>query len=99
MRHEQDHIDIDEVQVAADAPEEHSFPRECLDKCLQELSPETRNLLLDYFSEAKAAKIALRESIASSLRTSRTGLRMRVMRAKQSLKTCIERCMDLEAVT
>lgn len=99
LRKQRPHLDIAEVQIAAEAPEEQSFPRECLDKCLQELPPESRNLLLDYFSESKLAKIELHQRISQSLRTTQTALRMRVMRAKQNLKSCIEQCMSLEAVT
>ena len=99
LRKQRSHVDIEQVQVIADAPEEPSFPRECLDRCLQQLSPENQNLLLDYFSEAKLAKIHLRQRISQGLETTQTALRMRVMRAKQKLKTCIEQCMSLEAVT
>src|SRR5437870_9513374 len=59
LRKERPHVDIDEVTVAARAPEEPSFSRECLDKCLAELSAENRSLVLDYFSEARQAKIEL----------------------------------------
>jgi RNA polymerase sigma factor (sigma-70 family) len=99
LRKQRPQVDIDEVQIAANAPEEQSFPRECLDRCLQELSPESRNLLLDYFSESKLAKIELHQRISQSLKMTQTALRMRVMRAKQKLKICIEQCMSLEAVT
>lgn len=99
LRKQRTHLDIDEVQIVAKAPEELSFPRECLDRCLQELSPESRNLLLDYFSEAKLAKIELHRRISQSLKMTQTALRMRVMRTKQKLKICVEQCMNLEAVT
>lgn len=87
------HLDIDEVQIAAEAPAEPSFSRECLDKCLEELSPDNRNLLLDYFSEAKLAKIELHRRISESLKTTQTGLRMRIMRQKHKLKSCVQECM------
>jgi len=93
LRKERPHLDIDEVTVAAKAPEEPSFSRECLDKCLEKLSPESRNLLLDYFSEAKLAKIQLHRRISETLQTTQTALRMRVMRTKQKLKVCVQECM------
>ena len=93
LRKERPHLDIDEVTVAAKAPEEPSFSRECLDKCLEKLSPDSRNLLLDYFSEAKMAKIELHRRISESLRLTQTALRMKVMRAKLKLKICVEECM------
>lgn len=94
LRKQRIHLDIDEVTIAAKAPEEQSLSSECLDKCLAELSPETRKLLLDYFSEAKLAKIELHRRISESIKTTQTALRMRVMRGKQKLKICVEECMS-----
>jgi DNA-directed RNA polymerase specialized sigma24 family protein len=93
LRKERPHLDIDEVTVAAKAPEEPSFSRECLDTCLEKLSPDSQNLLLDYFSEAKTAKIKLHRRISESLKLTQTALRMKVMRAKVKLKICVEECM------
>lgn len=96
LRKERPQVDIDEVTLAAPAPveQEHSFSRECLDKCLAELSAENRELVLDYFSEARQAKIELHQRISASLKTTQTGLRMRVMRIKQKLKSCVRECMS-----
>ena len=93
LRKERPHVDIDEVTIAAKRPEEQSFSGECLDKCLNKLSSENRNLLLDYFSEAKLAKIQLHRRISESLKTTQTALRMRVMRIKQKLSVCVRECM------
>ena len=93
LRKERTHLDIDEVTVAAPEPAEPSFSNECLDRCLEKLSPESRNLLLDYFSEAKLAKIELHRRISESLAMTQTALRMRVMRIKQKLKICVQECM------
>ncbi|HEX8845656.1 MAG TPA: hypothetical protein VF791_13475 [Pyrinomonadaceae bacterium] len=94
LRKERHHLDIDEVTVAAKAPEERSFSRECLDKCLAELSAESRNLILEYFSEVKLAKIELHRRLSQRLAMSQTALRMRVMRIKQKLKICVQECMS-----
>jgi DNA-directed RNA polymerase specialized sigma24 family protein len=94
LRKERNHLDIDEVTIAADAPAEQSFSGECLDKCLAELSPESRNLILDYFSEVKLAKIELHRRISEKLEMTQTALRMRVMRIKQKLKICVQECMS-----
>ncbi len=94
LRKERNHLDVDEVIVAAKSPEEPGFSRECLDKCLAELSPESRNLILEYFSEIKLAKIELHRRLAESLEMTQTALRMRVMRIKQRLKICVQECMS-----
>jgi DNA-directed RNA polymerase specialized sigma24 family protein len=93
LRKERIHLDIADVAIAAKAPEEPSFSRECLDKCLERLSPESKSLLLDYFSEARLAKVQLHRRISESLDMSQTALRMRIMRTKQKLKTCVQECM------
>ena len=94
LRKEREHLNIDDVTIAAKAPAEQSFSTECLDKCLAELSPESRNLILDYFSEVKLAKIELHRRISESLEMTQTALRMRVMRIKQKLKICVQECMS-----
>lgn len=93
LRRDRPHTEIDDVTLAAPEPEELSLSRECLDKCLAELPAESRNLILDYFSEVKLAKIELHRRIAESLAMTQTALRMRVMRIKQKLKLCTEECM------
>lgn len=92
LRKERIHLNVDEVVIAAKAPEERSFSRECLDKCLAELSLESRTLILDYFSEVKQAKIELHRRISEGLEMTQTALRMRVMRIKQKLKICVQEC-------
>jgi DNA-directed RNA polymerase specialized sigma24 family protein len=93
LRKEREHLNIDEISIAAEVPEEPSFSSECLDQCLDKLTPENRLLLLEYFSEAKLAKIELHRRISESLQTTQTALRMRVMRTKQKLKICVQECM------
>ena len=94
LRKQRPHVDIDEVTIAAKVPEEPSFSRECLDKCLEKLPPDSQDLLLDYFSEKQLQKIERHRKISESLKTTQTALRMRVMRTKQKLRICVEECMS-----
>jgi DNA-directed RNA polymerase specialized sigma24 family protein len=94
LRKERAHVDIEDVTVIAEEPAERSFSSDCLDQCLEKLLPETRSLLLDYFSEARLAKIKLHQRLSQSLEMSQTALRMRVMRSKQKLKICVQDCMN-----
>lgn len=93
LKKERDHIDVDGMSVAAPATSEPDFSAECLDRCLAQLPPESRGLILEYFSEAKHAKIELHRRISESFRVSQTALRMRVMRIKQKLANCVRECM------
>lgn len=91
LRKEKEFLNIDDVQVAVKEKEE-DFSNQCLDKCLQELTAENRTLILEYFSENKSAKISLREKISETLELSKTALRMKIVRIKQKLKSCLIEC-------
>jgi DNA-directed RNA polymerase specialized sigma24 family protein len=94
LRAEKNHVSIDEINVAAETPKaEPDFDNECLEKCLNELPAESRTLILDYFSEAKQAKIDLHKKISAGLETTQTALRMRIVRIKQKLRICMQECM------
>ena len=94
LRKVRNHLDIDEVDVAVSTPPQPSFSNDCLDKCLEKLPSDSRTLLLDYFSETRQKKIELHQRISENLKMTQTALRMRVMRSKQKLKTCVEECMS-----
>ncbi|MFL6285882.1 MAG: RNA polymerase sigma factor [Pyrinomonadaceae bacterium] len=98
LRKERDHLNVDELSIAAQAPEEPDLSAECLDRCLANLPDENRDLIIKYFSEVKLAKIELHRCISESFKVTQTALRMRVMRIKQKLKTCVRECMCSEGV-
>src|ERR1700755_3548344 len=64
LRKERNHLNVDEVHGVAHAPQEPAFPAECLDRCLAKLPDESSRLILEYFSEARTAKIELHRCIA-----------------------------------
>ena len=96
-RQTKDHVNIDDINVAAkpeeNEPDEPDSVANYLDKCLGELSAENRRLILDYFSEEKQAKIDLHKQLSEAFKTTQTALRMRVVRIKQSLRACMQECM------
>jgi RNA polymerase sigma factor (sigma-70 family) len=67
---------------------------ECLNSCLQRLSDERRNLILDYYAKEKQAKIDYRNELARKMGVSVETLRVRVHRIRGSLEKCIEHCLD-----
>jgi DNA-directed RNA polymerase specialized sigma24 family protein len=94
LRRERPTVDVDEVSLASPPPPpEPDCSAECLERCLAELPPESRDLILEYFSEAKLAKIELHRRISESFRVTQTALRMRVMRIKQKLTACVRECV------
>jgi RNA polymerase sigma factor (sigma-70 family) len=69
----------------------------CLDECLQKLSPENRELILQYYQERGQAKIDNRKEIAQKLDIRATNLRVKIHRIRTTLHSCILECMKREA--
>jgi RNA polymerase sigma factor (sigma-70 family) len=65
----------------------------CFDKCLAELSPDNRDLILDYFEGTGGAKIRSRQGIADRLGIPLNALRIRVHRIRKTLEDCIAECL------
>ena len=69
----------------------------CLEKCLDQLSPNSRRMIEQYYAEDKRAKIDLRKRIAAELGIGLSTLRLRALRIRDKLQTCIEQCLMSEA--
>lgn len=94
LRKEKDHLNIDELKIPEKPKEaETDFSGDCLDGCLNEFSKENKDLILEYFSETKQAKIDLHKQLCQALKLTQTALRMKIVRLKQKLKICLENCM------
>ena len=69
----------------------------CLDKCLAKLTPNSRRMIEQYYAADKRAKIDLRKRIAVELGIGLSTLRLRALRIRDKLQTCIEQCLVSEA--
>ena len=69
----------------------------CLDRCLAKLSPHAREIIQQYYAEDKQAKISLRKRIAAKFGMTGSNLRLRALRIRAKLQTCIEQCMEITA--
>ena len=67
---------------------------DCLDKCLQELSRDDRELILKYYEREKRAKIELRKELADARKMTLNTLRMKVHRINAKLEECIIACLN-----
>ena len=65
----------------------------CLDNCLAQLAPYSRQLIEHYYAANKQAKIDLRKVIAREMGIKASSLRLRALRIREKLQTCIERCL------
>jgi DNA-directed RNA polymerase specialized sigma24 family protein len=93
LRKEKEHLNVDDISIAAPVAVA-GFSNECLNKCLGQLPADKRSFILDYFSESKAAKVALRKEMSGSAGASIEAVRMQVVRIKRKLKICVEECMN-----
>jgi DNA-directed RNA polymerase specialized sigma24 family protein len=64
----------------------------CARECLHRLPGDQARLLLDYYKEERARKIANRRGIADELGVSPNTLRMRMRRIRVQLEECIGEC-------
>jgi len=65
----------------------------CLDTCLEKLAPYSRQLIERYYAADKKAKIDLRKLVARELGIKPGTLRLRALRIREKLQTCIESCL------
>ena len=65
---------------------------DCLRECLQELSSENRELILQYYNGEKRAKIDSRRKLAERLGVPIHTLRMRALRIRENLQRAVENC-------
>ena len=85
--------DLDAGGLAApEARDEDALP-ECLNHCLGELSPDGRDLILEYYGAEGRSRIDTRKRMATTLGISESALRNRAQRLRDHLERCITRCL------
>jgi len=77
----------------ADEPESESRV-ECLQKCLQQLSSNNRELIVQYYQGDKGEKIENRRKLGERLSVAINTLRMRAQRLRERLQGCVEECVN-----
>jgi DNA-directed RNA polymerase specialized sigma24 family protein len=70
----------------------------CLEKCLARLAPNSRKLIEGYYAADKRAKIDLRKLLAAEFGIGINTLRLRALRIREKLQTCIEQCLEMETL-
>jgi DNA-directed RNA polymerase specialized sigma24 family protein len=75
------------------AADESDLEYQCLDRCVEKLTPENRDLVLSYYQEEKHAKIEHRKNLAATLGIAANALRIRAHRIRASLQECVKQCV------
>ena len=65
----------------------------CLKNCLQTLSADNRDLILQYYQGEKSEKIQNRKKLLERLGIPVNTLRMRALRLRERLQGCVEECL------
>src|SRR5829696_3977770 len=65
----------------------------CLRNCLQTLSADSRDLILQYYQGEKSEKIRNRKKLMETLGIPVNTLRMRALRLRERLQGCVEECV------
>jgi len=70
---------------------------ECLRGCLQNLPADNRELIIQYYQGEKGAKIANRKRLTERFGVPVNALRMRALRLRERLQTCVQDCLERSA--
>src|SRR5689334_16004284 len=104
-RKEHTHVRLDEPRslepVARfgsrpDEPADEHLVRErrldCLERCLQKLKPDQRELIVEYYRDAARERIDRRRALATKLGISMNALAVRACRIRDTLEACVGAC-------
>lgn len=83
--------------VEAQEPDDSETRLECLSTCLQKLSERDRDMIAEYYRDEKGEKIERRRRLAERLGVPLNALRIRVLRVRDKLGSCIEGCLKKSA--
>lgn len=65
----------------------------CLEQCLEQLPPRSRELIREFYREERQAKILHRKRLAERLGMTPNALRIQAYRIRQSLLECVRQCL------
>lgn len=71
----------------------HEGKLKCLADCLQELTPENKQIIVGYYQGEKREKIENRQKLADDLGIPNNALRNRAVRLRDKLEICIKDCL------
>lgn len=78
-------------------PEEKELHYECLEQCMQKLTPRNHGLILEYYRGDKGDKILHRKNLAQNRHIEVNALRIRTHRIRNNLQRCVFECLEHNA--
>ncbi|HXD34374.1 MAG TPA: hypothetical protein VN643_24865 [Pyrinomonadaceae bacterium] len=82
------------IPLTAEEQSELEQRHGCLDQCMEDLSNENREIVLEYYQQEKRAKIDRRKRLAEKLGISLNALRIRAFRVRALLQECVLLCVS-----
>lgn len=67
--------------------------QECMERCLERLSDEDREIITEYYRYKKLEKINCRKRLAARLGISLNTLRVKMHRQRMNLEACVGKCL------
>ncbi len=77
----------------ASETDEDEAEYECLESCVGQLPPDSRELVIEYYQNDRRAKIDHRKELAARLGIAPNALRIRAHRIRLTLQRCVEACL------
>jgi DNA-directed RNA polymerase specialized sigma24 family protein len=93
---QREQVALAEIGTSPDVYEEPDHGEErltCLRSCLQTLSTDNRDLIIEYYQGEKGEKIQNRKKLMDRLGIPVNTLRMRALRLREKLQSCVEECV------
>jgi DNA-directed RNA polymerase specialized sigma24 family protein len=78
--------------LPASTPVADEVDLDCLDRCLEKIATSDRETILGYYADDSAGRIEARRNLANRLGVSPTALRIRALRIRDRLETCLQEC-------
>lgn len=78
----------------ADDPDRIELEYNCLERCIERLTKNNRDLLLRYHGAEGRSETEYRRALSEELGIAPNALRIRVYRIRMALKECVEKCID-----
>jgi DNA-directed RNA polymerase specialized sigma24 family protein len=80
-------------EVYEEEPDDSETRLVCLRSCLQTLSADNRELIVEYYQGEKGEKIQNRKKLMDRFGIPVNTLRMRALRLRERLQSCVETCV------
>lgn len=65
----------------------------CLERCLEDITHQNRDLIISYYVGEKSQKISNRKRLATELDIAPANLRLRAFRLREKLESCVKGCL------